>query len=67
MALPVSPDAAPKVNKRERPADGKKVQAIFCEVFSGKGVLTEEVKNMGIQVEVPDDFSNGGTDFRDSK
>ena len=47
--------------------ENKKAQAIFCEVFSGKGVLTDAIKKLGIKAEVPNDFQHGGTDFRVSK
>ena len=49
-----------------RPAEKRKrggVQAIFCEFFAGKGVLSREVARLGVKVLPPDEVTEGGTDF----
>ena len=68
-ALPASPRVAPKEMKSVKRAhvENSKSQGIFVEIFAGKGVLTKSVAELGMKVEEPNDFQNGGTDFRKGK
>ena len=64
--LPDCPDTAPvrladMTKKRSR---GDPAQVMFWEFFAGQGVLSAAVARLGIHTEPPDEWKNGGTDFR---